>query len=294
MAFLRSVLSKFFSWVHGQTGEVYAWPEFDSIDDTTYLDKRDWCSDFYQTPTKHCYPSGTACCQGSDPFPSCVQGLGYGWCCWGNQTGQTCYIDIMSDCSSTNSAKCDNSGRSTNASLCCPHLTSCNTDDSMRGEGSLRCEIEYTDLMLLTATSSTSAVSTTSTGSSTEPQKVGYAMPSGVVAGIAVGAAGFITIVALAFYYLGRKGIGKQDSKNDNNKDSDNGNGDIPMKDRGQYGSRLSQDDTETRGHKNRLGIDSTEQPRELRHDRSPRELYGFHDGHVNEALYNPHVEGNE
>ncbi|KAI0893136.1 hypothetical protein F4806DRAFT_210794 [Annulohypoxylon nitens] len=281
MAFLRSILSKLWTRIERQPREIDAWSDFNLIDETTYLYKRDWCNDHYQSKTGYCYPYATPCCMYSvNTFPTCMQGLGYGWCCNSNQTEEMCYIDIPSACDTANPVKCDDTRNGT-ANLCCPRLTICNTNYAMQGQGSLRCEIEYGDLMLLSGASSNSTVSTvsavstvTSMVNSTESQHVGYAVPSGAIAGITVGAAGSIILAALAFYILRRKWRKMQDSRNDSAGD-DNNNGNVNIMDDGQPVSYLSGDITEAQDHKHLLEIPTVEQPRELPHDRSPGELYG-------------------
>lgn len=151
----------------------------------------------------------------------------------------------------------------------------CNTN---YGTGnSLRCEIEYGDLMVLSGASPNSTVSTfstiTSTVISTESQHVGYVVPSGAIAGIAVGAAGFGILAALAFYFLRRKWRNKQDNGNDNTSNNDSVDN-VDMKDYGQHVQHISQDSTEAQGHIPHFEIVSTGQPRELPPDRSPGELH--------------------
>ncbi|KAI1458646.1 hypothetical protein F4805DRAFT_120466 [Annulohypoxylon moriforme] len=262
--------------------------------------KRDQCSDAFGADRFNsiCSPSNTLCCvQQGEVFPSCQQELGMGWCCVGNGTDQDCYVDQPSVCNSVNSVACINLAPNT-TSACCPRLTRCSTG-YQASENNVRCEIGYDDLMQLAATASqinTSTTDTSSTSSSststststissvsspsastgsavqtpsndTEPQQSGrYTISSGAIAGITVGAVGFIALAILAFYFLSRRKTKKDDADNVGHSTSD---GNVYINAHGQLSSHMWQG----AGYPSELA--STEPPKELPHDRPLGELPG-------------------
>ncbi|KAI0880849.1 uncharacterized protein GGS22DRAFT_77062 [Annulohypoxylon maeteangense] len=311
MAFLQSVLSKSRAQVSRQRRNIGSWsaipgPASNVINaSNANIFERDVCSDAFGSSRSNsiCSPSNTLCCvQKGEVFPSCQQELGIGWCCVGNGTNQDCYVDQPSVCGSENSVACVNLAPNT-TSACCPRLTRCSAG-YQAAEGNVRCEIGYADLMQLAATASqtnafstdisstTSSISTTSTSSSSpvptqsnsqERQQSQSSISSGATAGIAVGAAGFIILVILAFYFLHRRRKAKMDETNNisNNINNTNDNYDynnssnVYMNDNSEYSSRFWQYNTDTQGSRNPSELASIGPPKELPHNQPLGELPG-------------------
>ncbi|KAK4169824.1 hypothetical protein QBC43DRAFT_38572 [Cladorrhinum sp. PSN259] len=159
---------------------------------------RDACSDAFGSNAMNsiCAPSNTLCCvRRNQPFPSCQQYLGRGWCCVGEKDTDNCYVDGPSACEEPNAVPCTNLASGVKQA-CCPRLTSCHNDY----EASLtqvRCNIRQIDLKragaataVTTSTSSTSTTSTTTSSSSTISTNPSSSIPTQASSGIAENVSG--------------------------------------------------------------------------------------------------------
>ncbi|OTB08004.1 hypothetical protein M426DRAFT_8212 [Hypoxylon sp. CI-4A] len=135
-------------------------------------------------------------------------------------TGDDCYVDQPSVCDSTNAVECVSLATNT-TNACCPRLTRCSPGYEA-SEDNVRCEIGYSDLMQLVATSSETSMfpttagstsSSTATSSSTstglieatqsavsEPAKDGSVLSAGAIAGIAIGAGAGLALLLVGAY----------------------------------------------------------------------------------------------
>ncbi|AEO69123.1 uncharacterized protein THITE_2119167 [Thermothielavioides terrestris NRRL 8126] len=108
---------------------------------------RDECSDAFGSNASNsiCNPSMTLCCVWhGQPFPSCHQYLGNGWCCAGSDAADICHVDQPSNCDDPSSVPCTNLEDGT-AEACCPRLTTC--DPTIKAsKDAVRCNIQYGDL----------------------------------------------------------------------------------------------------------------------------------------------------
>ncbi|KAL6922960.1 hypothetical protein FSST1_000234 [Fusarium sambucinum] len=212
------------------------------------ISRRDECSDVFGANSHNaaCAPSNTLCCtRESQSYPSCEKHLGKGWCCV--EEDGNCYVDQESVCDEDNSVPCTTlmSGES---EACCPKLTSC-ASGFEASKDNVRCNINRKDLLnavkaseeetmttsptsqvstelkanMDDATTTTDDVKTTEPLSQTEePSSSSFttssshssssSLSNGAIAGIAVGAAAVgIAIASLAFWFLKRKKIVKEE-----------------------------------------------------------------------------------